>query len=113
MERTSVPTDIKDAYLQSELYSDATLYLHAPVPVPSDPSPTSAPTVVDVTEAGSHTGTATTEADRVCSAKDTHEMADGLQIAETHTISALALTFNLENISKRAYACYSAHTAAH
>ena len=90
MEHLCASTDIKDAYLQSELDSDATLYLHMPVLVPSKPSPTSGPTVVDVTEAGSHTGTATTEADRVCSAKDTREMADGLQTAGTSISGAHA-----------------------
>ena len=47
--------------------------------------------VVGVTEAGSDTGTAATEADRVCSAKDTREMADGLQIAGTNISGAHAL----------------------
>ena len=53
MEHLRASTDIKDAYLQSELDSDATLYLQAPVLVPSKPSPTSAPTVVGSTDPGS------------------------------------------------------------
>ena len=79
MKHTPASANVKDAYLRGELDSEAMMVrvqAHAPLRVPSDPSPTSAPTVVDVAEAGLHTGTATTEADRVCSAKDTHEMAD-------------------------------------
>ena len=83
MEHLRASTDIKGAYLQSELDSDAIL--------PSRPSPTSAPTVVGATDPGSDTGTTATEADRVCSAKDTREMADGLQIAETNATGAHAL----------------------
>ena len=92
MKRTSF--DIKDAYLKSELDSEAMMVrvqAHAPLRVPSDPSPTSAPTVVGVTEPGSDTGTATTEADRVCSARNTQEMADGLQTAGA-SIASITLT---------------------
>ena len=87
MERTSVLTDIKGVYLQSELDSVS----------PQDScgaNPTSAPTVVGVTDPGSYTGTTTTEsteADRVCSAKDTQEMAGGLQTAGTHITGAHAI----------------------
>ena len=94
MERTFVPTDSKGAYLKSELDSKA-LYLRDPAESCGtgmlNANPTSAPTVVGVTEAGSDTGTAATEADRVCSAKDTREMADGLQIAGTNISGAHAL----------------------
>ena len=67
MERTSVQTDIKGAYLKSELDSEA-LYLRDSAESRGllNANPTSAPTVVGVTEPGSDTGTATTEADRVC-----------------------------------------------
>ena len=96
MERTFVPTDSKGAYLKSELDSEALLYLRDPAESCGtgilNANPTSAPTVVGVTEAGSDTGTAATEADRVCSAKDTREMADGLQIAGTNISGAHALS---------------------
>ena len=93
MEYTSF--DIEGAYLKSELDSEAPLYLRDSAESCGtgilNANPTSAPTVVGVTEAGSDTGTATTEADRVCSAKDTREMADGLQIAGTNISGAHAL----------------------
>ena len=99
MERTLVPTDSKGAYLKSELDSEALLYLRDPAESCGtgilNANPTSAPTVVGVTEAGSDTGTAATEADRVCSAKDTREMADGLQIAGTNISGAHALGLQL------------------
>ena len=92
MERTSVQTDIKGAYLKSELDSEA---LHLRDSAESsgllNANPTSAPTAVGVTEPGSDTGTATTEADRVCSARDTQEMADGLQTAGASSSGAHAL----------------------
>ena len=93
MERTSF--DIEGAYLKSELDSEALLYLRDPAEscgtgMPNA-NPTSAPTVVGVTEAGSDTGTAATEADRVCSAKDTRGMADGLQFAGNLTTGTHAL----------------------
>ena len=89
MERISF--DIEGAYLKSELDSEA-LYLRDPAESCGtgmlNANPTSAPTVVGVTEAGSDTGTAATEADRVCSAKDTRGMADGLQFARNLTTGA-------------------------
>ena len=90
MKRTSF--DIKDAYLKSELDS-AALYLRDPAGSCGllNANPTSAPTVVGVTDPGSHTGTTTMEADRVCSAKDMHEMAGGLQTAGTHITGAHTL----------------------
>ena len=90
MERTLVPTDSKGAYLQSELDSEA-LYLRDPAESCGllNANPTSAPTVVGVTEAGSDTGTAATEADRVCSAKDTRGTTDGLQFAGNLTTGGL------------------------
>ena len=94
MERTSF--DIEGAYLKSELDSEALLYLRDSESCGTgmpNANPTSAPTVVGVTEAGSDTGTAATEADRVCSAKDTREMTDGLQFAGNLTTGAHALTY--------------------
>ena len=93
MERTLVPTDSKGAYLQSELDS-VPRYIRDSAGS-CGANPTSAPTVVDATDPGPDTGTAATEADRVCSAKDTRGMADGLQFAGNLTTGAHALLVSL------------------
>ena len=89
MERTFVQTDSKGAYLKSELDSEP-LYIRDSAGS-CGANPTSAPTAVGATDPCSDTGMAATEADSVCSAKDTREMADGLQIAGTNISGAHAL----------------------